>query len=87
VSMFLDCPAYLDAGGSIRCGLPADIKCRYIAESTCGPMESAMIRCPVGHFFNGPVESLILATPRPDDFLAIRKARTGDPRRPRLANE
>jgi hypothetical protein len=26
--------------------------------STDGPLESARIRCPRGHWFNGPVESL-----------------------------
>jgi hypothetical protein len=26
--------------------------------STGGPLESAMIRCPAGHWFNGPIESL-----------------------------
>jgi hypothetical protein len=26
--------------------------------STDGPLESARIRCPDGHMFNGPVESL-----------------------------
>jgi hypothetical protein len=27
--------------------------------STGGPLECAMIRCPAGHWFNGPIESLI----------------------------
>jgi hypothetical protein len=27
-------------------------------KSTDGPLESAKIRCPRGHFFNGPVEAL-----------------------------
>jgi hypothetical protein len=27
--------------------------------STDGPLESAMIRCPAGHYFSGPIESLI----------------------------
>jgi hypothetical protein len=26
--------------------------------STSGPLESAMIRCPAGHWFNGPIEFL-----------------------------
>jgi len=56
--MFLDCPAYLDDGGTARCGLPAEVRCRFTMCSTGGPLESAMIRCPVGHSFNGPVESL-----------------------------
>jgi hypothetical protein len=56
--MFLDCPAYLDQEGTLRCGLPAEVRCRYTMRSTDGPLESAMIRCPAGHWFNGPVESL-----------------------------
>jgi len=46
--MFLDCPAYLDQDGAARCGLPAEVSCRFIMNSTDGPLESAMIRCPAG---------------------------------------
>ena len=56
--MFLDCPAYLDQHGAVRCGLPAEVKCRFTMDSTDGPLEGAMIRCPVGHHFNGPIEFL-----------------------------
>ena len=56
--MFLDCPAYLDRRGTVRCGLPAEVEGRYTMTSTDGPLESARIRCPEGHVFNGPVESL-----------------------------
>ena len=56
--MFLDCPAYMDKTGSVRCGLPAEVEGRYLMRSTDGPLESARIRCPRGHWFNGPVESL-----------------------------
>jgi hypothetical protein len=56
--MFLDCPAYMDAHGALRCGLPAVIQDRYLASSTDGPLESARIRCPRGHWFNGPIEFL-----------------------------
>jgi hypothetical protein len=56
--MFVDCPAYLDEDGAARCGLPAEVRCRYIMRSTDGPLEGAMIRCPAGHWFNGPIESL-----------------------------
>ena len=56
--MFLDCPAYLDDGRTVRCGLPAEVRCRFTMCSTGGPLESAMIRCPAGHSFNGPIESL-----------------------------
>ena len=62
--MFLDCPAYLDKTGSVRCGLPAEVEGRYLMRSTDGPLESARIRCPRGHWFNGPLESLVLASPQ-----------------------
>ncbi len=58
--MFFDCPAFMDKSGSVRCGLPAEVEGRYLMSSTDGPLESARIRCPRGHFFNGPVESLTL---------------------------
>ena len=63
--MFLDCPAYMDKTGSVRCGLPAEVQGRYLMRSTDGPLESARIRCPRGHWFNGPVESLTFGE-RPD---------------------
>jgi len=56
--MYLDCPAYLDHRGAVRCGLPAEIRCRFTMRSTDGPIESAMIRCPAGHCFTGAIESL-----------------------------
>ena len=56
--MFLDCPAYLDQGGAVRCGLPAEVSCRFTMHSTDGPVESATIRCPAGHYFCGAIESL-----------------------------
>jgi hypothetical protein len=58
VMMFPDCTAYLDADGAARCGLPAEVRYRYVAASTGGPVESAVIRCPSGHWFNAPVEFL-----------------------------
>jgi len=57
--MFLDCPAYMDKHGAIRCGFPAEVERRYTVQSTDGLLESAKIRCPRGHWFNGPVEYLI----------------------------
>ena len=60
--MFIDCPAYLDQDGAARCGLPAEVRCRYIMRSTGGSLESAMISCPAGHWFTGPIESLTPAT-------------------------
>lgn len=61
--MFLDCPAYLDAHGAARCGLPAEIEDRYSMRSSDGALDSAKIRCPVGHWFNGPLESLNCLSP------------------------
>ena len=58
--VFLNCPAYLSSDGGARCGLPAEVEARYTMESTDGPLESAMIRCPRGHWFNGPIEFLTL---------------------------
>jgi hypothetical protein len=72
--MFLDCPAYLDQDGTVRCGLPAEVRCLFTMCSTDGPLESAMIRCPAGHWFNGPVESLTCKKP-PDTRPAQRQAR------------
>ena len=60
-AMFLDCPACLGDDGAVRCGLPAEVQARYAISSTDGPLESAKIRCPRGHWFNGPIESLIIA--------------------------
>ena len=56
--MFLDCPAYLDHERTVRCGLPAEVRCRFTMRSTDGPLESAMIRCPADHYFSGPIQSL-----------------------------
>ena len=55
---FLDCPAYLDQEGAVRCGLPAEVRRRLTLRSTDGPLESVMIGCPSGHWFNGPISSL-----------------------------
>ena len=65
--MFLDCPAYLDEDGAARCGLPAEVSRRFAMRSTDGPLESAMIRCPVGHWFNGPIGSLTWQTSQEPD--------------------
>jgi hypothetical protein len=56
--IFMDCPAYMDEHGAERCGLSAEVEHRYTVRSSDGPLESAKIRCPRGHWFNGPVESL-----------------------------
>jgi hypothetical protein len=56
--MFLNCPACLDQEGAVRCGLPAEVRCRFTMCSTDGPLESVMIRCPAGHSFTGPIDIL-----------------------------
>jgi hypothetical protein len=38
--MFLDCPAYTDQEFIARCGLPAEVRCRFILRSTDGPVEA-----------------------------------------------
>jgi len=55
---FLACPAYLNDDGSVRCGLPAEVTCRFTMRSSDGPLESVMIQCPARHHFSAPVEFL-----------------------------
>jgi hypothetical protein len=74
--MFLDCPAYMDKQGAVRCGLPAEVEDRYTVRSSDGPMESARIRCPRGHWFNGPVEFLTW-----DKHLDVAASKQAGPRR------
>ena len=64
--MFLDCPAYLGQEGAERCGLPAEVRCRFTMHSTDGPLDSAMISCPAGHCFSGPLELLTPGNHGPD---------------------
>src|ERR1700745_537759 len=71
--MFLDGPACLDSDGIARCGLPAEVRCRFTMRSTDGPLESVMIRCPVGHIFNAPIEFLSLER-QPDNASAARNS-------------
>ena len=66
---FLDCPAYLGNNPAARCGLPAEVEAQYIMRSTDGLLECARIRCPRGHWFNGPIESLTI--PQPPAVAAI----------------
>jgi hypothetical protein len=63
--MFMDCPEYMDERGAVRCGLPAEVEYRYTAGSSDGPLESAKIRCPRGHWFNGTIDSLTWGMERP----------------------
>lgn len=61
--MFLDCPEYFDDEGSVRCALPAEVEYRYTQASTGGQLECVKTRCPRGHWFNGPIEFLVLDAP------------------------
>jgi hypothetical protein len=94
--MFLNCPAWLDHDGTVRCGLPAEVRRRYILRSTDRALKSTMIRCPAGHWFNGPIESLIreaatsirralpepLPVPRGDSLTSPHDGRRNGGRRP-----
>jgi hypothetical protein len=84
--MFLDCPAYLDQEGAERCGLPAEVRCRFTMHSTNGPVESATIQCPAGHYFCGAIESLTWnGTDKHDPRSAavtVRAGRDSDPGSP-----
>ena len=62
-AMLVNCPAFL-GHGAVRCGLPAVVEERYTLGSTDGPLPSARIRCPRGHWFNGLIEALGAAEPR-----------------------
>jgi hypothetical protein len=74
--MFLDCPACLDQHGAARCGLPAEVSCRFTMRSTDGPLDSIMIRCPAGHHFSGPVACLTPdRTGNPDQGTATASSR------------
>ena len=76
--MFLDCPAYLDHERTVRCGLPAEVRCRFTMRSSGGPLESAMIRCPAGHCHSGPIGSLTWdSTDKHDPGTAAARSRAG----------
>jgi hypothetical protein len=80
--MFLNCPAYLDHECTVQCGLPAEVSCQFTMDSSDGPLESAMIRCPAGHWFNGPIEFLTWESTdshRPVTAAAAGSARRADP--------
>ena len=81
--MFLDCPAYMDSSGAARCGLPAAVEYRYTIRSSDGPLESAKIRCPRDHCFNGPLDALIWdEAPRTRRASAIRRPNHAAPAAP-----
>jgi len=77
--MFVDCPAQVRGIGSVRCGLPAEVEDRYTMWSTDGPLECTRIRCPRGHWFNGPVSSVALSQQRPGWDGGSRGQRDGGP--------
>ncbi len=85
-AVFLDCPAYMDSQGTIRCALPAEVEYVYSMHSTDGPLESAKIRCPRGHCFNGPIETFVRErqpdTSAPGAHLGRDQARVARPPRP-----
>jgi hypothetical protein len=60
---FLNCPAYQDQASGVRCGLPAEVRCRFTMCSTDGPVDSVMIRCPAGHSFAGSAPRAFRARP------------------------
>lgn len=76
--VFLDCPAYLDRDGAHRCALPAEVEDRTTMHSSDGPAEILKIRCPAGHWFNGPVDCLALPAPA-----KVGEPATADPQRTR----
>jgi hypothetical protein len=65
--MVLYCLAYLNQDGAVRCGLPADARCRFTIRSTDRPLELAMTGCPAGQYLNGPIESLTRDSTGHDD--------------------
>ena len=72
VTTFLDCPAYMNEDGTVRCGLPAVVEDSYTLDSTDGPVTSAKIQCPAGHWFSGPVAALTVpAAPAPAAQVAV----------------
>ena len=55
--MFLDCPAYLDGGGALRCGLPAEVEDRATMRSTDGPVEIHLQA--MAQYVTGPARSAV----------------------------
>ena len=55
--MMFHFPAYLDLEGAVRCGLLAEVRCWFTMRSADRSLGSAMLRCPAGHSFCGPIES------------------------------
>jgi hypothetical protein len=62
---YLDCPEYAGNGRGAVCGLPAEVEAWHTMQSTDGPLQSAKIRCPRGHWFNGPIDSLTVKASEP----------------------
>jgi len=55
---FVECPAYVDDDGTLRCGLPAEVLDRFSLWSTDGWLAAAVIACPVNHRFSAPLDAL-----------------------------
>ena len=70
-AMFLDCAAYMDDHGAARRALPAEVEYRYTVSSTDGPVEAAKIRCPRGHWLNGPIDALTWDNPQAGPSLVV----------------
>ena len=68
--MFVDCPAYMNEDGTVRCGLPAVVEDSYTLDSTDGPVTSVKIQCPTGHWFSGPVAALTVPAYPAEQFTA-----------------
>ncbi len=67
------------SSGTGEWGFPMDASMMFLdLSSTDGALESARIRCPRGHWFNGPIESLTFGE-RPS--LADEKSATRGSRR------
>ena len=42
--MFLDCPALLDRDLTVRCGLPAEVRCRFTMQAVTDGGQPALSR-------------------------------------------
>jgi hypothetical protein len=55
--MFLAYRGYMDRDGAVRCGLAAEVRFRYVMNSSDGPPESVTIRCSSGIVSKGQSNS------------------------------
>lgn len=61
--MVLARPAYRDRYRTTKCGLPAEVSCQFVINSSDGSFKSVMIRCPSDHPLKGPIEFLTIEKP------------------------